>query len=87
MYRHRKFLMKVHERILEGKVTAHEVARQSGKKYETFMRELNPFDDKAKVGVTTYADMIRATKDERLVDLLLEESDMTDSYTAPKDRK
>mgnify|MGYP000273172786 CR=1 FL=1 len=47
--------------VIEGNVPAKKVAATIGKPYKTLMREINPDDLGAKLGVETFMDIIRAT--------------------------
>lgn len=49
--------------VLEGKVPAKAVAAEIGKPYPTLMRELNPYDSGAKLGLETFLEIIRVTGD------------------------
>lgn len=48
--------------VLEGDKPAKEVAEAIGKPYSTLLRELNPFDGQAKLGVETLVDIMRVTQ-------------------------
>lgn len=47
--------------VLEGSKPAKIVAEEIGKPYSTLLRELNPFDMGAKIGVETMIDIMRVT--------------------------
>lgn len=51
------------ECVLEGAVSAKEVADSIGKPYSTLLRELNPFDARAKLGAETLVEIMRITGD------------------------
>ena len=51
----------IQETILEGKKPAKVVSEEIGKPYSTMLREANPFDTTAKVGVETLMDIMRVT--------------------------
>jgi hypothetical protein len=53
----------VQDAVLEGPVKAACVAERIGKPYPTLMRELNPFDPKAKLGAETLLAIMQATGD------------------------
>lgn len=53
----------VQQSILDGGKSAKQVAREIGKPYSTMLREANPYDVTAKVGVETLLDIMRATGD------------------------
>ena len=54
---------KVHESVLNGHLPARTLARAVGKKYSTLLREINPYDSRAKLGVETFMDILRITGD------------------------
>jgi hypothetical protein len=47
--------------VLEGNVPAKAVAMEIEKPYHTLMRELNPYDSGAKLGVQTFLEILRIT--------------------------
>ncbi len=47
--------------ILEGSVPAKAVAQEIGKPYPTLMREVNVYDNGAKLGVDTFVEILQAT--------------------------
>ena len=49
--------------VLEGNKPAKEVAQKIGKPYSTLLREINPFDDNAKLGAGTLLDILKATNE------------------------
>lgn len=49
--------------VLEGRKPAKEVAQTIGKPYSTLLREINPFDNNAKLGAETLMDILRATNE------------------------
>ncbi len=49
--------------VLEGNKPAKEVAQTIGKPYSTLLREINPFDDNAKLGAGTLMDILKATNE------------------------
>ncbi len=51
----------IQETILEGRKPAKVVSQEIGKPYSTMLREANPFDTTAKVGVETLMDIMRVT--------------------------
>ena len=51
----------VQHSILDGRKTAKQIAKEIGKPYSTMLREANPFDTTAKVGIETMLDIMRAT--------------------------
>ncbi|MFW5837155.1 MAG: phage regulatory CII family protein [Desulfovibrionaceae bacterium] len=53
----------VQERVLDGSMGARLVAEHIGKPYSTLMRELNPFDLRAKLGAETLVQIMKTTGD------------------------
>lgn len=53
----------IQQSILEGRKPAKVVAEEIGKPYSTMLREANPYDTSAKVGVETLLDIMRVTGD------------------------
>lgn len=49
--------------VLEGRTPAKEVAQSIGKPYSTLLREINPFDNNAKLGARTLMDILKATNE------------------------
>lgn len=49
--------------VLEGNKPAKEVAQNIGKPYSTLLREINPFDDNAKLGAETLMEILKATNE------------------------
>jgi hypothetical protein len=58
---HNSITKVVQEMVLEGRKPAKIVAEEIGKPYSTLLRELNPFDSGAKVGVETLLEIMRST--------------------------
>ncbi|SDL11863.1 hypothetical protein SAMN05660337_2147 [Maridesulfovibrio ferrireducens] len=54
--------------VLEGNSPAKEVAQKIGKPYSTLLREINPFDQNAKLGAGTLLDILKATNEVRLLE-------------------
>lgn len=54
---------KVHESVLNSPLPARTLAHAVGKKYSTLLREINPYDSRAKLGVETFMDILRITGD------------------------
>jgi len=69
---YRKFEMRLQELLFDSSKTMRELARASGKNYSTFMREISPWDNRAKLGIVTFIRLVRATHDKRLLMLLIE---------------
>jgi hypothetical protein len=55
----------IQEAVLEGRKPAKSIAKDIGKPYSTMLREVNPFDSSAKVGVETLLDILLSTGDTR----------------------
>ena len=51
----------VHVLVLESGLGAKNIAAAVGKPYSTLLREVNPFDDGAKLGAETLVDIMRVT--------------------------
>lgn len=49
--------------VLEGNQPAKVVAERIGKPYSTLLREINPFDQNAKLGADTLLEILKATKE------------------------
>ena len=58
--------------VLEGTKPAKEVAQSIGKPYSTLLREINPFDNNAKLGATTLMDILRTTKETKPLEYMAE---------------
>ncbi|MGL4722697.1 MAG: phage regulatory CII family protein [Desulfovibrionaceae bacterium] len=50
-----------------------EIAEYIGKPYPTLMRELNPFDKSAKLGIDTLLNIIRMTQDKSPLEFMAKE--------------
>lgn len=53
----------IQQSILEGRKPAKSVSEEIDKPYSTMLREANPYDTSAKVGVETLLDIMRITGD------------------------
>lgn len=53
----------IHCMVLEHPVSARELAKAEGKPYSTLLREANPYDAGAKLGVETYFQLLEQTRD------------------------
>lgn len=53
----------IHGMVLENPISAHDLAKAVGKPYSTLLRELNPYDRGAKLGVETYFQLLEKTGD------------------------
>lgn len=51
----------VQDVVLNGPMEAKEICDRIGKPYSTLLREINPFDSRAKLGVETFLDIVRVT--------------------------
>lgn len=58
-----EFSQMVHGMVLECPISARELAKGVGKPYSTLLREINPYDAGAKLGVETYFQLIEKTGD------------------------
>ncbi len=54
--------------VLDGKSPAKEVAKKIGKPYSTLLREINPFDNNAKLGARTLLDILKVTNEVKLLE-------------------
>lgn len=52
----------VHNLVLEESVPAKELAKEIGKPYSTLLREVNPYDEGAKLGVDTMLNIMKYTR-------------------------
>ena len=68
-----KVIEAVHEIVTQGKVPAKDIAKAVDKKYSTLLRETNPCDTGAKLGVETLMGTIQATGDARPLELMARE--------------
>ena len=53
----------IHSSILESPVPAKILAKKIGKPYSTLLREVNPYDEGAKLGVETFVQILKITGD------------------------
>lgn len=53
----------VHTSILESPIPAKVIANKIGKPYSTLLREVNPYDEGAKLGVETLLQILKITGD------------------------
>ncbi|MGE4506377.1 MAG: phage regulatory CII family protein [Desulfovibrionaceae bacterium] len=51
----------VQDVVLNGPMEAKEICKRIGKPYSTLLREINPFDQRAKLGAETFLEIIRVT--------------------------
>lgn len=73
MVRSKSFEMRLQDIVLTGDMPMKVISEKINKKYSTLMRELSPWDDYAKLGLSTAIAIIRVTKDRRILELILEE--------------
>ena len=53
----------IHSSILESPVPAKILAKKIGKPYSTLLREVNPYDEGAKLGVETFVQILKFNGD------------------------
>lgn len=58
-----EFSQMVHCMVLESPMSARDLAKAVGKPYSTLLREINPYDSGAKLGVETYFQLLEKTGD------------------------
>lgn len=58
-----EFFQMIHGMVLESPISARDLAKAVGKPYSTLLRELNPYDAGAKLGVETYFQLLEQTGD------------------------
>lgn len=63
----------IHATILESSVPAKVIAKQIGKPYSTLLREVNPYDEGAKLGIETLLQVMKATGDSAPLEYLANE--------------
>ena len=68
-----KVIKAVHELVTQGKMPSKVIASAIGKPYATLMRETNPYDPGAKLGVETFMAIIQATGDVGPLELMVQE--------------
>ncbi|WP_419786936.1 phage regulatory CII family protein [Pseudodesulfovibrio sp.] len=64
---------KMQDVVLEGRISAKEVCREIKKPYSTLLRELNPFDDHAKLGAETMFEIVKATHNVSVLEFMARE--------------
>ncbi len=67
----------VQDVVLDGPMEAREICAKIGKPYSTLLREINPFDLRAKLGIETFMDIIRVTGNSEPLKFLARELDFT----------
>ena len=65
------------EIVLEGPKPAKVVAETIGKPYSTLLREINPYDTGAKIGVETLLQIMKATQNASPLDFMAREMGYT----------
>lgn len=68
-----KVIKAIHETVVNGKMPSKAIASAIGKPYTTLMRETNPYDPGAKLGVETFMAIIQATGDVGPLELMVQE--------------
>lgn len=58
-----EFSQMIHGMVLESPISARDLAKAVGKPYSTLLREINPYDSGAKLGVETYFQLLEKTGD------------------------
>lgn len=58
-----EFARLIHSTVLENSIPAKVLAKKIGKPYSTLLREINPYDQGAKLGVETFMDIVKITGD------------------------
>lgn len=71
--RKNKVVKAVHELVTQGKMPAKSVAIAIGKPYSTLLRETNPLDPGAKLGVETFMAIIETTGDSTPLNVMVRE--------------
>lgn len=66
----------VHTSILESPIPAKVIAKKIGKPYSTLLREVNPYDEGAKLGVETLLQILKITGDTAPLEYLANELGM-----------
>ena len=69
----------VHDLVLESGLGAKNIAAAVGKPYSTLLREVNPFDDGAKLGAETLVDIMRVTGNIQPLEHIAEQFAMSSS--------
>lgn len=63
----------IHSVILESHIPAKALANQLGKPYSTLLREVNPYDEGAKLGVETFVQILKITGDTTPIEYIADE--------------
>lgn len=64
---------KMQDVVLDGPIPAKQVCGIIKKPYSTLLRELNPFDNHAKLGAETMFEIIRVTKNVQVLEFMAKE--------------
>jgi len=64
---------KMQDIVLEGRIPAKQVCRDIKKPYSTLLRELNPFDNHAKLGAETMFEIVKATHNVAILEFMARE--------------
>ncbi|MDL2216642.1 amino acid-binding protein [Desulfovibrio sp. OttesenSCG-928-M14] len=67
------FVRIIHSTVLESAIPAKVLAKKIGKPYSTLLREINPYDQGAKLGVETFLDILKHTGDISAVEYIANE--------------
>ena len=65
----------IHSMILESPIPAKVLAKRIGKPYSTLLREVNPHDEGAKLGVETFIQLLKVTGDMSPIEYIARELD------------
>ena len=68
-----KVIKAIHETVVNGKMPSKVIASAIGKPYSTLLRETNPLDPGAKLGVETFIAIIEATGDSTPLNVMVRE--------------
>ena len=68
-----KVIKAIHETVVNGKMPSKVIASAIGKPYSTLLRETNPLDPGAKLGVETFMDIIETTGDSTPLNVMVRE--------------
>lgn len=79
---HEQLIKEIQKMVRDGEVPAKSVAEAVGKPYSTLMREINPYDKGAKLGVETFMAIIETTGDPTPLKLMAYELGYSSSPTS-----
>jgi len=68
-----KVIKAIHETVVNGKMPSKAIASAIGKPYSTLLRETNPLDPGAKLGVETFMAIIETTGDSTPLNVMVRE--------------